>query len=101
MKLLVMQIPPISRHFISLRSKYSPQHLYSCMLHKSNFCYYTCTEDTDHCCSSNTEIVSSNSARGMGVCQHVLSCVGRVLANELMQPSKETYQISKRLAIPN
>jgi hypothetical protein len=26
MKLLVMQFPPISRHFISLRSKYSPQH---------------------------------------------------------------------------
>jgi hypothetical protein len=26
MKLLIMQFPPISRHFVSLRSKYSPQH---------------------------------------------------------------------------
>jgi hypothetical protein len=26
MKLLIMQLPPISRHFISLRSKHSPQH---------------------------------------------------------------------------
>jgi hypothetical protein len=26
MKLLIMQFSPISRHFISLRSKYSPQH---------------------------------------------------------------------------
>jgi hypothetical protein len=26
MKLLVMQFPPTSRHLISLRSKYSPQH---------------------------------------------------------------------------
>jgi hypothetical protein len=26
MKLLIMQFHPISRHFISLRSKYSPQH---------------------------------------------------------------------------
>jgi hypothetical protein len=26
MKLLVMQFPPTSRHFISLRSKYSSQH---------------------------------------------------------------------------
>jgi hypothetical protein len=26
LKLLIMQISPTSRHFISLRSKYSPQH---------------------------------------------------------------------------
>jgi hypothetical protein len=26
MKLLIMQFPPISRHFTSLRFKYSPQH---------------------------------------------------------------------------
>jgi hypothetical protein len=26
MKLLIMQFPPTSRHFISLRSKYSPQY---------------------------------------------------------------------------
>jgi hypothetical protein len=26
MKLLVMQFPPISHHFISLLSRYSPQH---------------------------------------------------------------------------
>jgi hypothetical protein len=26
MKLLIMQFSPTSRHFISLRSKYSPQH---------------------------------------------------------------------------
>jgi hypothetical protein len=26
MKLLIMQFPPISRHIIPLRSKYSPQH---------------------------------------------------------------------------
>jgi hypothetical protein len=29
MKLLIMQLPPISRHFISLRFKYSPQHLFT------------------------------------------------------------------------
>jgi hypothetical protein len=26
MKLLIMQFPPVSRHFISLRCKYSPHH---------------------------------------------------------------------------